>query len=59
MVLCGDISGAGGLGIRTIFIDSNQGAKAHENCVPDYVAHRFTDVLTGIDALRDEGREGV
>ena len=47
-----DIYGANRLGIKTIFIDSNQGDKAHENVTPDYIAHRFEDVLRGVDTLR-------
>ncbi len=46
-----DVYGARQLGIKTIFIDSNQGAKSHENVSPDYVASRFEDVLRGIEAL--------
>ncbi|MHB8909951.1 MAG: HAD family hydrolase [Syntrophales bacterium] len=46
-----DIYGAGRLGIKTIFIDSNQGDKSHETTTPDYVAHRFADVLKGVAAL--------
>ena len=46
-----DIYGASRLGIKTIFIDSNQGAKSHENVTPDYFAHRFHDVLKGVEAL--------
>ncbi len=47
-----DIYGANRLGIRTIFVDSNQGDKVHENVTPDYIARRFEDVLKGVDALR-------
>lgn len=47
-----DIYGAKRLGIRTIFFDSNQGDKSHENVSPDYFAHRFEDVLRGVEALR-------
>ena len=47
-----DIYGANRLGIKTIFVDSNQGDKVHENVTPDYIAHRFEDVLKGVDALR-------
>ena len=47
-----DIYGARRLGIKTIFVDSNQGDKYHENTIPDYVAHRFEDVLGGVEALR-------
>jgi putative hydrolase of the HAD superfamily len=47
-----DIYGANRLGIKTIFIDSNQGDKYYENVTPDYFAQRFEDVLRGVDALR-------
>jgi len=47
-----DIFGAKRLGIKTIFVDSNQGDKYHENTTPDYFAHRFKDVLKGLEALR-------
>jgi putative hydrolase of the HAD superfamily len=46
-----DIYGAQRLGIKTIFIESNQGQKHHENVSPDYVAYRFGEVLTGLNAL--------
>jgi putative hydrolase of the HAD superfamily len=46
-----DIYGAKRLGIKTIFFDSNQGDKFHENVTPDYFAHRFEDVLAGVKAL--------
>ena len=46
-----DIYGAIRLGIKTIFVDSNQGDKYHENTTPDYIAHRFADVLTGVEIL--------
>jgi putative hydrolase of the HAD superfamily len=46
-----DIYGASRLGIRTIFVESNQGAKSHADVTPDYIAHRFEDVLKGIEAL--------
>ena len=46
-----DIYGASRVGIKAIFIDSNQGAKSHENVTPDYFAHRFEDVLKGVEAL--------
>jgi putative hydrolase of the HAD superfamily len=46
-----DIYGASRLGIKTIFIDSNQGAKSYEKVTPDYFAHRFEDVLKGVEAL--------
>ncbi len=47
-----DIYGANRLGIKTLFIDSNQGDKVHENVIPDYIAHQFEDVLTGVEAFR-------
>jgi putative hydrolase of the HAD superfamily len=47
-----DMYGAKRLGIKTIFVDSNQGDKYHENTTPDYVAHRFEDVLSGLETLR-------
>jgi putative hydrolase of the HAD superfamily len=50
-----DIYGAGRLGIRTIFFDSNQGTKSHENTSPDFVARRFEDVLQGVERLSDGG----
>jgi putative hydrolase of the HAD superfamily len=46
-----DMYGAHRMGIKTIFIDSNQGAKFHEDVAPDYVARRFADVPEGIEAL--------
>lgn len=46
-----DIYGANRLGIKSIFVDSNQGDKAHENAAPDYFAHRFEEVLRGVDAI--------
>jgi putative hydrolase of the HAD superfamily len=47
-----DIYGASRLGIKTIFVDSNQGAKSYENVTPDYLAPRFEDVLQGIEAIK-------
>jgi putative hydrolase of the HAD superfamily len=46
-----DIYGASQLGIKTIFVDSNQGAKSHDNVTPDYFALRFEDILKGVEAL--------
>jgi len=46
-----DIYGASQLGIKTIFVDSNQGTKSHENVTPDYFAPRFEDVLRGVATL--------
>ena len=49
-----DIYGARQMGIKTIFFDSNQGAKSYENVVPDYVVPRFGDLLKAVEALKDE-----
>lgn len=49
-----DIYGANRLGITTIFFDSNQGDKVHENMTPDYIAHRFEEVLKGVEALQSD-----
>ncbi len=46
-----DIFGASLLGIRNIFIDSNQGAKSYKDVAPDYRVQQFEDVLKGIAAL--------
>jgi len=43
-----DIFGAQRVGIRTIFMDSNQGAKSYQNITPDFFAARFGQVLEGI-----------
>ena len=47
-----DIYGARQLGIKTIFFDSNQGAKSYENVAPDYFARRFEDVLEGVKEIK-------
>jgi putative hydrolase of the HAD superfamily len=46
-----DIYGASRLGIKSIFVDSNQGAKSYENVVPDYFARQFKDIIKGIEAI--------
>ncbi len=46
-----DIHGARLLGIRSIFIDSNQGTKTFKDVAPDYRVAQFDDVLKGIAAL--------
>ncbi|WON74254.1 HAD family hydrolase [Nitrosospira sp. Is2] len=46
-----DTYGAALLGIKTIFVDSNQGAKSFENVSPHYRARQFEDVLEGMAAL--------
>ncbi len=43
-----DIFGAKKVGIKTIFVDSNQGTKSYENTSPDYFAPRFEQVMDGI-----------
>ncbi|SDA19100.1 putative hydrolase of the HAD superfamily [Nitrosospira sp. Nsp18] len=47
-----DIYGAKLLGIKNIFIDSNQGAKSYRDVAPDYRAQKFADVLKGVAMLR-------
>jgi putative hydrolase of the HAD superfamily len=47
-----DIYGASRLGIKTIFVDSNQGAKSYESVTPDYLAPRFEDILKGIEEIK-------
>jgi putative hydrolase of the HAD superfamily len=46
-----DIYGSRLLGIRSIFIDSNQGAKCYKDVAADYRVQRFEDVLKGVAAL--------
>ena len=46
-----DIHGAQVLGIRSIFVDSNQGAKSYVDTRPDYIAAGFQEVLEGVAAL--------
>jgi putative hydrolase of the HAD superfamily len=46
-----DIYGAKLLGIRSIFIDSNQGTKTYKDVSPDYRVTQFDDVLKGMAAL--------
>ena len=43
-----DIFGAQRVGIRTILVDSNQGAKSYQNITPDFFAVRFEQVMEGI-----------
>jgi len=51
-----DIYGASRIGIKTIYTDSNQGAKSHGDTAPDYIAHRFADVLAGVEFLTGSQR---
>ncbi len=46
-----DIYGARLLGIKNIYIDSNQGAKTYKDVTPDYRVQQFQDVPKGIVAL--------
>lgn len=46
-----DIYGASRLGIKTIFVDSNQGAKSYKDTTPDYYAPTFEDVSSAVAAL--------
>ena len=46
-----DIYGANRAGIKTIFVDSNQGTKSYGEMKPDYFAPRFEDILKGIETL--------
>jgi putative hydrolase of the HAD superfamily len=46
-----DIYGAQALGIKNIYIDSNQGAKSYEDVTPDYRIQQFSDVVQGVTAL--------
>jgi putative hydrolase of the HAD superfamily len=51
-----DIYGASRHGIKTLFVESNQGDKHHEKTTPDYIARRFEDVLTGIATIMGSPR---
>ncbi len=53
-----DIHGASRLGIRTLFVDSNQGVKVHGDVRPDYVIRKFEEVLQGVAFLSDWPAEG-
>ncbi|MBA4142453.1 MAG: HAD family hydrolase [Nitrosospira sp.] len=46
-----DIYGARLLGMKTIFLDSDQGAKSFEDVTPHYYAQQFEDVLEGVEML--------
>ena len=46
-----DTYGANSLGIKTIFIDSNQGTKSYGDVTPSYRVQQFEDVLKGVAAL--------
>jgi putative hydrolase of the HAD superfamily len=40
-----DIFGAREAGLRTVMVDSDQGAKAYLDCEPDYTITDFRDLL--------------
>jgi putative hydrolase of the HAD superfamily len=44
-----DISGAREIGMTTVMFDSDQGAKVHLDCVPDYTIADFRDLLRILD----------
>jgi putative hydrolase of the HAD superfamily len=46
-----DIHGAQQLGIRSIFVDSNQGARSHADTRPDYIAAGIHEVLKAVAEL--------
>lgn len=46
-----DIYGAGRMGIKTILINPSSEFASHSDITPDYTAHRFEDVLKGIEDL--------
>ena len=41
-----DIYGAREAGLKTVMFNSDQGAKAYLDCVPDYTITDFRDLLT-------------
>jgi putative hydrolase of the HAD superfamily len=53
-----DIHGAQRLGIRSIFIDSNQGERSHADTRPDYIAGGFHEVLKAVAEL-GRGTKGL
>jgi putative hydrolase of the HAD superfamily len=54
-----DIYGAREAGLKTVMFNSDQGAKAYRDCVPDYTITDFRDLLTilGLPGL-DRGEPG-
>lgn len=46
-----DIFGAQRAGLKTIFFESNQGAKTHEGVTPDFSTKIFSDVAKGIELV--------
>jgi len=51
-----DIYGAQRAGMKTIFVDSNQGAKSYNDTAPDYYARDLFQVLEGVAFLAGQGR---
>jgi putative hydrolase of the HAD superfamily len=47
-----DIFGAREVGMKTVMFDSDQGASAHLDCVPDFTITDFRDLLTILDLSR-------
>ncbi len=41
-----DIFGAREAGLRTVMVDSDQGKKAYQDCVPDYTITDLRELLT-------------
>lgn len=53
-----DIYGAQQAGMKTIFVDSNQGSKSYNDVVPDYYARDLYQVLDGIGFLALKHADG-
>ncbi|MHB1532672.1 HAD family hydrolase [Acidithiobacillus sp.] len=51
-----DVYGAQRAGMKTIFVDSNQGAKSYNDTAPDYYARDLFQVLEGVAFLAEQGR---
>jgi putative hydrolase of the HAD superfamily len=47
-----DIFGAREVGMKTVMFDSDQGADAHLDCVPDFTITDFRDLLKILDLSR-------
>jgi putative hydrolase of the HAD superfamily len=44
-----DIFGAREMGMTTVLFESDQGAKAYQDCVPDFAITDLRDLLTILD----------
>lgn len=53
-----DIYGAQQAGMKTLFVDSNQGSKSYNDVAPDYYARDFYQVLDGISFLAQKHADG-